>query len=95
MTIDEITNFCQFKGCQVSLGSPEAGFVEIDGGGLQRRNNYNRYLSLNELASRPSPVRVLEEASAFTVKRDGQTRRLDRSEFEQELADFNRQLGLK
>jgi len=95
LTIDEITNFCQFKGCEVYIGSPEAGFVGIDGGGIQRRNNYHRYLAFNELASQPSAREVLQKASIFKLKLGEETRTMERQEFEKEMKHFQRKLGLE
>ena len=67
MTIDDIANFCQFTSCQVSLGASDAGFIQIAGTGVERRPNYDRYLSFNEMSAFPSPKAVLAEASVFKV----------------------------
>ncbi len=88
MTIDEIANYCEFKDCQITLGDPAAGFVRIDGNGLQKASNYRRFLSLNELAAAPSPRKVLESATVFKVRSGGGERSLARKEFEAEYQQF-------
>lgn len=89
MTIDEISNFCEFKDVVVSLGSPETGFIAIDGSGLvTKQNNYRRFLMLHELASLPAPRKVLSTATLFQIHQGSELRELDRSEFEAELQRF-------
>ncbi|HSR50442.1 MAG TPA: hypothetical protein VLV83_06410 [Acidobacteriota bacterium] len=86
MTIDDIANYCEFKDCEVSLGSPEAGFIRVDGYGLVRNtNNYRRFHMLHELGSMASPKDVIGAAESFKIKdADGQ-RSLDRQAFEAEM----------
>ena len=93
MTLEDIANYCEFKDCQISLGSPETGFVRLDGNGLQKANNYRRFLSLNELAAAPSPKKVLEAAQVFKVRRGEEESSLSREEFEAELRKFAALVG--
>jgi len=94
MTLDEIADFCQFTGCQVSLGSTEAGFIQIAGTGVQRSANFDRYLSFNELSALPSPKAVLAEASVFKVHQDGEKSTLDREQFQKKLEIFQKKVGI-
>ena len=94
MVIEDIVSFCQVKDCQINLGDPQVGFIQIDGSGLKRLNNYHRYLSLNELSAFPSPDRVVRLASLFTIQRGQETQTLDRAQFERELEDFRRKAGV-
>lgn len=95
VTLDEITNFCEFKECTVSLGDPEAGFIRVDGNGVQTRfNNYRRFLAHHELAALPSPKQVLEKATVFRIEENGQTRTLSREEFQAELQAFQEKVGM-
>ena len=94
MTIDDIANFCQFTGCRVSLGSADAGFIQMAGTGVQRRANFGRYLSFNEMSALPSPKAVLTEASIFKVSQDSEERTLDREQFQKELKAFQKKVGL-
>jgi|GEM_PF-2030571 len=94
MTLEDIADFCQFTGCQIRLGSTEAGFIQIAGTGVQRRANFGRYLSFNEMSALPSPQVVLAEASVFKVHQDGEERTVDREQFQKELAVFQKKVGL-
>ncbi|HSR66538.1 MAG TPA: hypothetical protein VLU25_01230 [Acidobacteriota bacterium] len=86
MTIDDIANYCEFKDCQVSLGSPEAGFIHVDGYGLVRNTyNYRRFLALNELGALSSPDQVVEAAQTFKIKDARGERSLDRQAFQTEM----------
>ena len=95
MTIEDIANFCQFTGCQVSLGSPDAGFIQVAGTGVVRPANFDRYLSFNEMAALPSPKAVVAEASVFKVHQEGEERTLDREQFQRELKAFQKKVGVK
>ncbi len=88
MSIDDIADFCEFHDCVVTAGSPETGAVTIDGRGYQKRNNYMRFLSLNELSGLPSPLEVLQRAIYFQIRRDTGTVQVSREEFEQQLSRF-------
>lgn len=94
MVIEEITSFCEFKDCEINLGDPQVGFIQIDGSGIKRLNNYHRYFSLNELSAFPSPDRVVKQASIFTIQRGQETETLDRAQFERELKDFRLKAGI-
>ena len=94
MTIDEISDFCQFTSCQVTLGASDAGFIQIAGTGIERRANYDRYLSFNEMSALPSPKAVLAEASVFKVHPDDTERTLDREQFQQKLKAFQEKVGI-
>ncbi len=95
MTIDEIADFCQFTSCQVTLGASDAGFIQIAGTGIERRVNYDRYLSFNEMSALPSPKAVLAEASVFKVHQGDTERTLDREQFQQELKAFQKKVGIE
>jgi hypothetical protein len=74
------------KDCHVTFGSPETGYMEIDGTGPNRHfNNYRRFLSLNELSSLPNPKKVIASAVHFVVTEGDTKRELTRAEFEDEL----------
>lgn len=97
VTIDDIANFCEFKDCSVVFGSPEIGFVQVDGIGVTTRfNNYRRFLLHHELGSLASPRKVLQEATVFRIQREGgeELRDLSREEFEQELREFQERVGI-
>lgn len=72
----------------MTVGGPGVGFVRIDGGGVVNTTNYKRFLSLNEMASCPSPERVVDEATVFRIHRDGQEETLNREEFERDQQRF-------
>lgn len=92
MTIDEIANYCEFRDCEVSLGSPQAGFIRVDGYGLVRKtNNYRRFHMLHELRSMASPKDVIAAAQTFKIKDAQGERSLDREAFE---AEMNKVLAL-
>jgi hypothetical protein len=94
LSIDDIANYCQIKGCRVHLGSPDSGFITIDGQGvLSRLNNYRRFLALNELASLPNSRKVLETATRYTIESETGNRLLERAEFESELERFSELIG--
>lgn len=95
MTIEDVADYCELMDCAVSLGNPDIGFVAVDGRGVRGKfNNYRRFLQLNELASLPDPVKVLEGASVFRIEDDDGTRTLDRVEFERELRRFRQLIGV-
>lgn len=93
MTIQDIADFCEFKDCEVSLGDPEVGFIPVDGTGVRRQYNYNRYLAHNELSGLPSPRRVLDKASVFKVRTGDQVQVFDREQFQRELQAFLEKVG--
>ncbi len=94
MTTDDLANYCELKDVAVSYGHPEVGFVAVDGRGVRRKfNNYRRFLELNELASLPDPAEVLKRATVFRIQDEGETRTLDRAEFEAELDRFRDLIG--
>ena len=88
MTVSELANYCQFKGCEISLGSPEKGFVHINGEGRHRSPNYGRFHALNELASSASIESVIQGATTFKIHRGEVVKTLSREEFEQEYQRF-------
>ena len=94
MVIEDIVNFCEVKDCEINLGDPQVGFIQIDGSGFKRLNNYHRYLSFNELSAFPFPDRVVKQASIFTIQRGQETETLDRAQFERELEDFRQKAGI-
>jgi hypothetical protein len=94
LIIEEIASFCKFKKCEVRLGNPAAGFIEIDGSGPKHLHNYGRYLAHNELAALPSPREVLEKASIFKIEHGLEVQTLDRQQFEQELENFRQKVGI-
>ncbi len=85
MTISDIADYCALKDCSVTLGDPTVGFIEVDSGGYRSRNNYSRFLMLNELSALPSPRKVLLVATTFRVNLSREPRTFSRQEFEQEL----------
>lgn len=86
MTLDDIANYCEVKDCRVRLGSPEVGYITVDGTGVvTRENNYRRFLAFRELASLPSPQRVLAGATSFVIQSSEGQRTLSREEFEADL----------
>ncbi len=94
MTLDKIANYCQIKDCRVHLGSPDSGFITIDGEGVtSRSNNYRRFLAHNELASLPNPRKALEGADTFTIESGTDSRTFERAGFESELAHFSSLIG--
>lgn len=94
MTIDEVANYCEFKDCTVSAGDPEAGFVHIDGTGVENRSyTWGRFNMLHEVSSLPSPRKVIEKASVFKIRRGASVRTLTREEFERDLAEFQSKVG--
>lgn len=96
MTIDEIADYCEFLDCKVSAGHADHGFVHIDGTGIQDRSyTYNRMNLLHEVSALPSPRQVLAHADTFKVTRGDQTRKLNREEFERELAEFRKKVGIR
>lgn len=88
MTVSELANFCQFKGCEISLGSPESGFIHVTGEGRYRSPNYGRFLALNELASAAPIEQVVQGASTFKIHRGQEVTALSREEFEKEYQRF-------
>lgn len=97
VTIDDIANFCEFKDLSVVFGSPDIGFIRVDGVGVTTRfNNYRRFLLHHELGSLASPGKVLEEATVFHIQREGgeELRELSRDDFEQELSEFQEKVGI-
>jgi len=93
MTIEDVADYCEFKDCAVVLGDPSVGFVSVDGGGYQKRNNFSRFLSFNELSALPSPNKVLEKATTFRIQLPGGENVLTREQFEQELSAFRKKVG--
>lgn len=86
MTLQEIADYCELMDCRVSFGSPEAGYVTVDGTGVVAPyNNYRRFLAFHELDHLPDPERVLAQAEVFRVFCADGERRLDRGAFQQEL----------
>lgn len=97
VTIDDIANFCEFKDCTVVFGSPDIGFIQVDGIGVTTRfNNYRRFLAHHELGSLAPPRKVLERATRFRIQREGgeELRDLSREEFERELKEFQEKVGI-
>ena len=93
MTIEDVADYCEFKECAVLLGDPNVGFISVDGGGYQKRNNFARFLSLNELSALPSPKKVLEKATSFRVQLPKGETAMTREEFEGELSAFRKKVG--
>ena len=93
MTIEDVADYCEFKDCAVALGDPSIGVISVDGGGYQKRYNFARFLSLNELSALPSPKVVLEKATAFRVQLPTGELVLTREEFERELRVFREKVG--
>ncbi len=95
MTLEEISDYCRLRDCQVRLGSSDTGFILVSSGGLERSNNYGRFLALSELRGLPSPARVIRQAELFRVDGPEERRELNREAFQQELEDLLRKVGLK
>ncbi len=93
MTIEDIANYCQFKGCRAIVGSPDVGFVHIDGDGVSRSANYGRFHMLNELASQPVDSEVVANASIVKIEGDGDVRQLTPEEFESEYLRLQALIG--
>jgi len=85
LTISDIADYCALRDCNVTLGDPAVGFIEVDSGGYRSRPNYARFLSLNELSALPSPLKVLKEATSFRVNLSRGPSTLSRTQFEEEL----------
>ena len=94
LMIKDIISFCAVKNCEINLGDPQIGFIKINGSGLERSNNYQRYFSLNELSSFPSPEKVIKEASIFIIHLGQKSKTLDRIQFEQELKTFQQKADI-
>lgn len=93
MTVDRIADYCEFTNATVSAGSPETGFVEIDGTGLTSSfNAYRRFLAHRELAGLAEADEVIAGATVFRIQRE-ESRQLSREEFEAELARFEALVG--
>jgi len=91
MELEEIASFCEFRDCEISIGDPDTGFVQIDGNGLKRNTyTYGRFNMLTEVAHLASPKRVLSQASVFRVKRGATENTLTREEFLSELEHFQK-----
>jgi hypothetical protein len=95
MTLEEISDYCRLRDCQVWLGSSDAGFILVSSGGLERSNNYGRFLALSELRGLPSPADVIRQAELFRVDGPERRRDLNREAFQRELEDLLRKVGLK
>ena len=67
MTLEEISDYCRLRDCQVRLGSSDTGFILVSSGGLEQANNYGRFLALSELRGLPSPADVIRQAELFRV----------------------------
>jgi hypothetical protein len=93
VTIEDVADYCAFKDCTVSLGSQQAGFIEVDGGGYRRCYNYDRFLALNELSALPSPKKVMQKADSFSITKARGTAQMTREEFEHELRTFRELVG--
>ncbi len=93
MNINDLADFCEFHDCTVTTGNPEIGAVSIDGRGYQKRDNYRRFLSFNELSGLPAPRDVLAKATYFRIHRDNQTVELTREDFERQLDRFRQLTG--
>ena len=93
MKIEDVADYCEFRGCVVVLGDPAAGFIAVDGGGRMRRNNFARFLSLNELSALPSPKSVLQKATTFRIELPTGEAVMTRDEFERELGAFREKVG--
>lgn len=95
MTLEEIADYCRLRDCEVRLGSSGTGFILVNAGGLERSNNYGRFLALSELRGLPSPVEVIRQAEVFRVDGPEGMRELNREAFQQELDDLQRKVGLR
>lgn len=95
LTIEQMADFCEFKDCAVTVGDPETGFIDIDGTGRRRPYNYGRFLSFRELGAEPLRTsEVVDRATVFKIRRGSEERVLNRQEFETELQDFLRKVGV-
>lgn len=91
MLLEDIASFCEFKDCEISLGDPDAGFIQINGNGLKRdAYTYGRFNMLTEVAHLASPKQVLDKASVFKIRRGGTEKTLSRQEFQEELEHFQK-----
>ena len=95
MTLEEISDFCRLRDCEVRLGSSGTGFILVSSGGLERSNNYGRFLALSELRGLPSPAEVVRQAEVFRVDGPEGSRELDREAFRRELENLLRKVGLR
>ncbi len=95
MTLEEISDYCRLRDCQVWLGSSDTGFILVSSGGLERSNNYGRFLALSEMRGLPSTTEVIRRAELFRVDGPEETRELNREAFLQELEDLLRKVGLR
>ena len=92
MKLKDIANFHEFTACQIKLGGSEVDFIWSGGSGLQQRQNYNRYLSLNQLSALPSSNDVLNQASTFKLQQERETQVLDLAEFEEKRKRFHQRV---
>lgn len=95
MTLEEISDYCRLRDCQVRLGSSDTGFILVSSGGLERANNYGRFLALSELRGLPSSSDVIRQAELFRVDGPDGSRDLNREAFQRELEDLLRKVGLR
>ena len=95
MTLEEISDYCRLQDCQVRLGSSDTGFILVSAGGVERSNNYGRFLALSELKGLPSPAQVIRQAELFRVDGPEGSRDLNREAFQGELEDLLRKVGLR
>ena len=95
MTLEEISDYCRLRDCQVRLGSSDTGFILVSSGGLEQANNYGRFLALSELRGLPSPSDVIRQAELFRVDGPAGSRDLNREAFQHELEDLLRKVGLR
>ena len=95
MTLEEIADYCRLRDCQVRLGSSDTGFILVSSGGLERSNNYGRFLALSELRGLPSPAQVIRKAELFRVDGPEGRRELNREAFRRELEGLLRKVGLR
>ena len=95
MTLEEISDYCRLRDCQVWLGSSDTGFILVSSGGVERSNNYGRFLALSELRGLASPAQVIRQAELFRVDGPEGIRDLNREAFQQELEGLLRKVGLR
>ncbi len=95
MTLEEISDYCRLRDCQIWLGSSDTGFIRVSSGGLERSNNYGRFLALSELRGLPSPAEAIRHAELFRVDGPEGSRDLNREAFRQELDDLLGKVGLR